>query len=113
MATTDFGIIWNARNNAIRLELTKDDTVLTQTEIEAITKAEIKFNNTYYDSDTYASSWDLVTYKADGQIEFSFGLLGLTASTDRKAELIIYDAANTNGIVWTQGKIKVTDEAIV
>ena len=109
----DFGIVWNDRDNAIKVMLKIDGVTLTQQEIEAITKVEIKYKDNYYNSIDDPTAFDLVTDKATGEISFSLGMLGLEVGSDSKAELIIYDVVNTNGIVWCQGKLKVKDDAAV
>lgn len=100
----------------ITMQMRDDDTDelrdLTEAEMSAITKVEIHYDDTYYDSDTYASGFDWTTYASSAKLVLKLGNI-LPVGRDRKAELIIYDAIHTNGIVWDQMDIKVSDEAEV
>jgi len=109
--------VYKDRENAFSLQLKKTDengvlTVLTSAEMDAITKIEILFKETYYSSEDYATSFDWTTYKATGVVVFKLGLITtIPAGRDKQSELIIYDAANPEGIIWKLLDIKVEEEA--
>ena len=113
MATTI--TIWKDRDNAAKITLAKSGTTLTADEMAAITKVEIKYNGNYYNSDDHADMFDWTTYADDGQLVINAGTvdLGDNLATDRKAELIIYDASNPNGIVWAQFTMIIKQDAVV
>jgi len=96
--------VWKDRNNISYFELSKQGELLTAIEMSAITKAEIKYNDLYYNSDDYPTAFDWITLESESKLIVKFGLidLGDNLSKDRKAELIIYDAVNTDGVVWNQ-----------
>jgi len=96
--------VWKDRDNISYFELSKQGELLTTIEMAAITKAEIKYNDIYYDSDNYPTAFDWSTLGDESKIIIKFGLidLGDNLSKDRKSELIIYDADNISGVVWNQ-----------
>lgn len=105
------------RGNSFALQLKKTDengvlTVLTSAEMDAITKIEILFKETYYSSEEYGSSFDWSTLKAQGVVVFKLGLIStIPVGRDKRAELIIYDATNPAGLIWKELDIKVEEEA--
>jgi hypothetical protein len=111
MATTPTPeLVWTGRDNTIDLLLKADGVARTDLDT-SVTKMVLRYNDVYYSSTEHSGVFDWVTRGSEGIVILSLGHLGLTGS-DRKAELIVYDASNTNGIVWDQIYIKVTDEAL-
>ena len=116
MATTisevsETATIYEDRDNSFTLTLKKNGTTLTSAEMAAITKYEIRYSDTYYDSDTYASAF--VADNSDGTVivyPYSFGLAASVKSGE-VVEFIVYDATNTNGLVWDQFILIVKDDA--
>ena len=104
--------VWKDRSNWIEIELKKDGTTLTSDEIDAITKVELKYKDVYYDSTTYTDAFDLVTGRESGKLIIKPGLLDWEAGSD-VVELIVYDAANTNGVMWMQIGTQVRADAEV
>ena len=96
--------VWKDRDNPIYITMTEDGTNLTVEQMEAITKVEIFFDGVYYSSADYSDCFDLASKKDESKIIIYPGLLPLPDdhATQDYAELIIYDASNTNGIVWMQ-----------
>ncbi len=106
--------IWKDRDNPAFVQLLKGGELLTEDEMDAITKIEILFNGTYYSSTDHAGMFDWATYKSAAKVMITAGLVDMgDVLIDKKAELIVYDASNTNGIVWTQMKIVIKADAEV
>jgi hypothetical protein len=110
-------IIYKNRDNPITLILQEDSENITEAQMLSITKVAIRYSATgdpddgiYYDSDTYSALFDWTTYADEAKIVMKLGTI-LPAGRDHRAELIIYNAANTNGIVWDQISIRVSEEA--
>jgi ABC-type phosphate transport system substrate-binding protein len=112
--------IYADRDNPIALVLQEDDENITEAQMLAITKIGIKYdpdsndnddnNGLYYNSDDHGTKFDWTTYADEAKIVMKLGTI-LPVGADRAAELIIYNAANTNGIVWSQLYLTVSDEA--
>jgi hypothetical protein len=89
------------RDNTFAIQFIKNGVVLTQSEIEAITKVELLHNGNYYNSTNDSSGFDLVTRKADGIIVFKLGEISdIGQGQDENAEIIIYSADYPDGVVW-------------
>lgn len=99
-------IVYEDRDNTFALQLIKNGVKLTAVEMQAITKASLKFDGTEYDSDTHASAFDWSTREDEGVMIFQLGEV-LSAARDTKAEVILYTATDTNGVIWTTIDIKV------
>lgn len=112
--------IYKDRDNPIALVLQEDDENITEAQMLAITKIGVKYDSDnndnndddglYYNSDDYPTKFDWTTYADEAKIVMKLGTI-LPAGRDRKAELIIYNASNTNGIVWAQLYLIVSAEA--
>jgi len=97
------------RDNTFALQLIKNKVVLTTNEMQAITKVGLKFNGTEYESDTYPDGeFDWATREAEGVVVFKLGGT-LSAGRDTKAEVIIYSATETLGVVWKTIDVKVLE----
>jgi len=106
--------IWKDRDNPSFIQLLKGGELLTELEMDAITKIEILFNGTYYSSADYAGLFDWTTYKSTAKVMITAGMIDMgVVLTDKKAELIVYDASNINGIVWAQISITIKADAKV
>ena len=106
------------RDNAISFLLKKkppdedEFRKLTSDEMADITRVKVRYNGKYYDSDDYPTLFDWSSYADIGVLTFKMGtMVGLEAGIDRNAELIIYNTANPNGIVWDTFRLKVLDDA--
>jgi len=110
-------VVWKGRENefALQLKKTNDEgvlTVLTSSEMDAISKIEFLFKEEYYSSADYGSSFDWSTYKASGVALFKLGLISaIDTGRDKRAELIIYNPTNPAGIIWKLLDITVKLEA--
>jgi len=94
---------WIDRDNISYIQLSKQGTVLTSDEIDAITKVEIRFGGEYFSSEDYPECFDLVTLKDEGKIGIRPGLLPIDTTLGFDVtELIIYDGSHTNGVLWMQ-----------
>ena len=77
-------------------------------DLASVTKMEIYYLGSYYSSEDYASSFDWS--EGDGKVTFKLGVIpSFPAGRDKKAELIVYDPSNPEGIVWTYLDIKAID----
>ena len=107
-------VVWTDRNNTIDLLLKSDGVVVTGLDV-SVTKMQLKFDSIIYDSDTtghgLGNAFDWVSRGAEGIIILSLGAVLPTGKRDRRAELILFDADATAGIVWDQLDIKTTNEA--
>ncbi len=112
MATQTKNIFYRDRDNEIDVILEEGDVAISQTQMEAITKVSVHYLDAYYNSTDHPTAFDYVTYKASGKMTLKLGTV-LPVGSDRKAELIVYDLENTNGIVWDQLYIQVSAEAEV
>jgi len=100
-------IFYLGKDNVSRLEL---KTAGSLQSIADLTKVEIKINGVVYSSADDADAFDWATEGADGILRLALGKISsLVAGKDRKAELILYDASNTNGIVWGTVHVKILD----
>ena len=102
--------VWNGRANPIYIQLSKMGSLLTADEMAAITKVEMKCANAFYSSEDFAECFDLTTFAAESKIMVKPGLLGLPVGQDT-VEVIIYDSAKTEGIMWLQVRFVVSNEA--
>jgi hypothetical protein len=103
--------VYIGRDNEVIFSLYNDKQLWTSDDIDEITKAEICYKDEYYDSDTYPDYFDFVTYASQGAIGVKLGRIVSTEGTDRYAELIIYTATYTNGVV--QGRFCLTADGSV
>ena len=71
----------------------------TESAMGDITRARLKVNGEYADSNEHGDAFDWETYASRGQIIIDIGLIDFDAGTDTAAELIIYDATYTSGRV--------------
>ena len=71
----------------------------TESAMGDITRARLKVNGEYADSNEHGDAFDWETYASRGQIIIDIGLIDFDAGTDTAAELIIYDADYTRGRV--------------
>ena len=101
--------VYEDRNNTICLQLFKNGIKLTSTEMDAFTNASIIFDGTEYDYDTYNAAFDWATRKAEAVIIIALGEVLDAPARDTKAELILYTATDTLGVVWGTLDIKVVD----
>lgn len=99
--------VYANKDNTFAVQLIKNDVVLTVNEMQAITVVGLMFDGTEYDSDTYGSAFDWATREAEGVVIFELGAVLTTVARDNKAEIIIYTATDTNGVVWTTIDVKV------
>jgi len=104
-------IVWKDRANQIEVPLLDSDgNAYDATAMGNITKVEIRYKGKYYDSVTLSDSFDLTTKAASGILIVKPGLMGWGAGSDI-VELILYDAVNTDGIVYSQYAVYVKDDA--
>ena len=103
-------VVYLGHDNSIDLLLKADGTAY---DLSSITSATITIGTTTLTS-TNASNgtirWNKSGYDT-GEIRLFLGDQSLTAGTYRRAYLVLYDAENTNGIVW--GNIRITIKAEV
>ena len=106
--------IYEDRDNPFTIVLSKNGAVLTELEMQAITKWEIRYDDVYYNSDDYPSAF--VANETESSLEIFPYAFGLESSVKlgEVVEFIIYDAVNfTNGLVWDQFVLIVKADANV
>lgn len=87
------------RDNSFCVYFKRNGVLLTEVEMAAITKFEIKHNGTYYNSDDYPSAF--TAYNASGYVKIKPYVLGLDVSVD-DVEIILYDAGDhPHGLMWS------------
>lgn len=92
--------IYVDRDNKFSLLLKADDVVV---DLSTVTKVELLFSESYYNSTHWPDAFDYATRATGGIIIFDLAAItSLEAGRDKKAELIIYDDTNADGIVWGQ-----------
>ena len=91
---------WVGRDNWIGFALKKGEplSALTSTEMAAITDYGFKFLGVEYKASENSQFCKKTDDKAT--IEFQLGGMIDIVASDSKCELIIYDAAHPNGIIW-------------
>lgn len=87
--------VYNDRDNVVDLALYEDGTL--QELVGSVTAAAIVVNGTTYHSDDHATAFDWTV--GDGVLRLALGELELPTGK-HPARLIIFDALNTDGIVW-------------
>lgn len=89
--------VWLDHDNTIDLVLTADGSAV---DLSSVTKMELEIgDDTIIDSATSADAFDWS--EGDGKLILALGGETITAGT-YTATLIVYDATNTDGIVWDQ-----------
>jgi len=108
----EYAIVHEDRDNSFTVTLKKNSVALTQTEMEAITKFEIKYNGTYYNSVDNSDGFEIVN--ATAKVTVKPYELGLESGDTDTVEFIVYDNGDyTNGLLWDRFKLKVSDYATV
>jgi len=103
-------ITYNGRDNSFTLTFEKNGTTLTETEMNTITKFEIKFNGSYYNSTDNASGFDVTA--ASGAVEIFPNELDLAVSSGDVVEVIVYDDSHDDGLVWDRIILEIKNDAI-
>ncbi len=106
--------IYEDRTNPFFITLEKNDVALSESDMVAITKYEIRYDDTYYDSDDYPDAFSVDN--ATATVTVKPYALGLASSPKRGevVEIIIYDTGdNANGLVWDQFALIVKEDANV
>ena len=94
-------VIYNGNDNAIDLQLLEDTVAV---DLSSVTRMTIAFDTKVVDSDT---SPDVFDWSAgDGKLTLILGAESISEDL-YYAELVVYDPANTNGIVWGSFKVVV------
>lgn len=104
-------VTYKDRDNVYYIKLKKNGALLTALEMAAITKFEIKFAGTYYNSVDNPTGFDITD--ATATIKILPNKLELPASDGDIVEVIVYDMANTSGVVWEQHILEIKDDAEV
>ena len=109
---TTKAIIYEDRSNFILITLMKNGTVLPESDMNNLTKFELRYQDTYYNSVDYPLAF--VADSPNGQITIKPYSLGLAASGHKGelVEFIVYDAADhISGMVWSQFTLIVKSDA--
>jgi len=101
--------VYEDRDNTFSLQLLKNGVKLTSDEMDAITEVSIIVDGTEYLSSENDDFADTSTRKSEGVVTLQLGALLDAPIRDTKAEIVIYDASNTNGIIWDTIDLKVVD----
>ena len=108
-------VIWLGHDNTVDLSLKKDGVALTDDEMDGITQITASFGSILITSTNQAGDpirWRQTGYD-DGEIRISVGGESIAPNT-YDVYLVVYDSANTDGVVWsTDGdtvKVKVISE---
>lgn len=96
------------RDNSFVLTIKKNDVTLTESEMLAVTKFEIKFDGVYYN--TVANPTGFVINNVAGTLKVKPYELVLGATIDN-VELILYTAETPHGLVWENFELIMKDDA--
>lgn len=101
--------VYKGRNCPYTVSLYRENKQLTTTEIAAITKYVVIYDEAYYiDSDTCADC-----FTASGaNVIVDLGTVNFAVGTDTAAEFIVYDALHPEGQVIGTIKVTIVDDAI-
>lgn len=99
--------VYLGRNNTIELQLLEDSTALTTAQMQAITRMDLIYNGVTISSQENPSAFDWSTREDEAVVIISLGGLEISIGMDLAADLIVYDAQNTDGIVWASFNLKV------
>ena len=101
--------VYKGRNCPYTVSLYRENKQLTTTEIAAITKYVVVYEEIYYiDSDTCADC-----FTASGaNVIVDLGTVNFAVGTDTAAEFIVYDALHPEGQVIGTIKVTIVDDAI-
>jgi len=107
MATIDREIIWNGRDNTIDFVLYADqDSGCTIQNLSSVTHVAVTFGSgTTISSATSPELFPGGVTSSVGELNLQFGNANLAPGA-YKSELIVFDATNSNGLVWG-GKIPI------
>ena len=89
------GIVFKTHDNTVTLTFTDDGAAV---DLSSNTKIEVIINGTTIDSVATPTAFDQ-TNAATGVILLDFGSQSITVGS-YAIRVIIYDATNTNGVVW-------------
>ena len=90
-------ILYAGNDNSFTVEYTVDGSLY---DFSATTKVEFTLNGTTVDSVANAAYFDF-SVGTDGRIIFKLGQAGYVAADSGDATVTIYDATNTNGVVFS------------
>lgn len=96
----DTEIAYIGHDNTIDLQLLEDNVAV---DLSGVTRMTLQFGDTLMDSDVHAGVFDWSA--GNGVLEIALQGQSITANEYYDTQLIVYDAINTNGIVW--GKISI------
>ena len=104
-------LAYKGRADGVAYTLKRNGIALTAEDMALITKHEFKFNGNYYNSEDHASLFSIDVDSAT--ITIYPGLItDVVATTDRKVEIIVYDASRPQGFVWGTISLKVSGDAV-
>jgi len=92
-------IVYLGADNVIDLVLLEDGAAVN---LGGVTKMSLDFEGTIISSDTSPDAFDWST--GEGKLSLALGAESI-ATALYNAKLMVYDAENTNGIVW--GKLRI------
>lgn len=96
-----YEIVHLGHDNTIDLKLLADGVAQ---DITNTTRMTLSFDTTLIDSDVHSGVFDWTD--GDGKLYLTLGAQTISAGT-YESELIVYDAVNTDGIVWDVFTIRV------
>lgn len=97
-------------DNSIDLILKENGTALTALQMATITAMGLVYQGTEYKSGDYAAAFDFTTYADDAKVILKpQKITGIAAGRDPKAEVVVYDPSNPNGIVWDTIDLMIQD----
>lgn len=89
------GVIYIGRDNTLTLNLTDDNVAA---DLSAATKVQVTINGVTVDSAATAAAFDLSDL-VNGNITLKFGDQAIPEGT-YSIRVVVFDAVNTDGIVW-------------
>lgn len=98
----ELAVTYKDRDNSFIVTLKLNGSVLPEAQMSAISRFEVKYGGTYYNSDDYPSCFS--RSDSSGQVTIKPYGFGLEAGSDL-TEFIVYDEGDyQHGLVWDQFK---------
>lgn len=110
---TVYNVVYRNRDNPIyvRLSYTNENGVTTYPDLsQSVTKIDLLLGGVYYSSTDVQAAFDYTTEGENGILCLRLGKIpDLPIVKDKAAEIILYDGAYPQGLVWGTIPIQVVD----
>ncbi len=108
-----YNTVYKGRDNSLFVQLSQTDEqgVVSKPDLtQGITKVEVLLKGKFYNSTDYPNAFDWTSEGATGIVGLKLGLIPeLEVVKDTEAEILTYDPANPDGLVWGTIPIQVIE----